>query len=115
HHPADQHLDHVATAAEVTAVALREAANLSYFRSPYSVDFEPTMIFMGNEELLAAKVSALKCFASQQQLDMDVFRKLAEVTHRQFVHHRVVERFPSEASCAELFRIVRQLEFAGFV
>lgn len=34
HYPTDQHLDHTATAHEVTAVALREAANLTYFRSP---------------------------------------------------------------------------------
>ncbi|GAA4600882.1 PIG-L family deacetylase [Actinoallomurus liliacearum] len=111
HYPADQHLDHSITAQEVTTVALREATNLRYFRSPYSIGFEPTMFFMGTQELLKAKVQALQCFASQQQLDMDVFRQLAEVTHRQFLHHRIVGRFPSEASCAELFRIARHLEF----
>jgi LmbE family N-acetylglucosaminyl deacetylase len=112
HYPADQHLDHSTTAQEVTAVALREAANLRYFRSPYSIGFEPTMFFMGTQELLKTKVQALQCFASQQQLDMDVFRQLAEVAHRQFVHHRVLERFPSEASCAELFRIARHMELS---
>ncbi|MEV6987016.1 PIG-L family deacetylase [Sphaerisporangium sp. NPDC051017] len=112
HYPGDQHLDHSTTAQEVTAVALREATNLCYFRSPYSVGFEPTLFFMGTQELLDAKARALECFASQQQLDMAVFRQLAEVTHRQYVHHRVVERFPRESSCAELFRVARQVEFA---
>lgn len=112
HYPSDQHLDHIATAQEVTAVALREATNLTYFRSPYSGGFEPTEFFMGTPKLLDVKVRALKCFASQQQLDMDVFRQQAEVTYRNYVHHRVVERFPRESSCAELFRIARRVEFA---
>lgn len=112
HYPSDQHLDHIATAHEVTAVALREATNLTYFRSPYSEGFEPTEFFMGTPELLEAKVRALKCFASQQQLDMDVFRQQAEVTYRNHVHHRVVERFPPQASCAELFRIARRVAIA---
>jgi LmbE family N-acetylglucosaminyl deacetylase len=112
HHPSDQHLDHATTATELTAVALREAANLTYFRSPYSVDFEPTMIFMGTDKLLDAKSAALKCFTSQRQLDMDVFHTLTKVSYRQFVHHRVSERFPSTSSCAELFRIARRVELA---
>jgi LmbE family N-acetylglucosaminyl deacetylase len=112
HYPADQHLDHVTTAAEVTAVALRETANLRYFRSPYSVGFEPTFVFMGTPELLQAKQKALQCFTSQHQLDMDVFQRLAEVTYRQYLHHRVVERFPPLATCAELFHIARHVEFA---
>ncbi|MCX5181166.1 hypothetical protein [Streptomyces sp. NBC_00268] len=96
----------------MTTVALREANNLCYFRSPYSVGFEPTRIFAGTQELLDAKAAALKCFASQRQLDMDVFRKLAEVAYRQHVHHRVVERFPPGLDCAELFRTAREIEFA---
>lgn len=70
------------------------------------------MFFMGTQELLDVKVRALKCFGSQQQLDMNVFRQLAEVAHRQYVHHRVVEGFPRESSCAELFSIARRVEFA---
>ena len=112
HYPEDQHLDHATTAAEVTAVALRESANLRYFRSPYSIGFEPNFIFMGTPELLQAKQKALHCFTSQHQLDMDVFQRLTEVSYRQFVHHRVVARFPPEATCAELFHIARHIEFA---
>ncbi|MFD4483341.1 PIG-L deacetylase family protein [Streptomyces sp. NPDC058471] len=113
HFPADQHLDHSVTAQEATTVALREANNLRYFRSPYSVGFEPTTIFVGTRELLNAKSAALKCFAYQRQLDMDVFRKLAEVAYRQHVHHRVVERFPPARDCAELFRTAREIEFTS--
>lgn len=113
HFPDDQHLDHRVTAQEVTTVALRAANNLIYFRSPYSIGFEPTKIFVGTQELLDLKARALRCFASQQQLDMDVFRKLAEVVYRQHVHHRVVERFPPETNSAELFRTARDIEFAG--
>lgn len=113
HFPDDQHLDHVTTAQEVTTVALREADNLRYFRSPYSIGFEPTRLFVGNRELLDTKTAALKCFASQRQLDMDIYRTLAEVAYRQHVHHRVVERFPSGADCAELFRTARDIEFAS--
>ena len=97
----------------MTSVAQREAAGLRYFRSPYSVDFEPTMFFMGTDELLHVKFRALKCFVSQHQLDMEVFRALSEVAFRQHVHHRVVERFPANASCAEMFRIAEQVEFAA--
>jgi LmbE family N-acetylglucosaminyl deacetylase len=71
HFPRDQHLDHSTTAQQVTTVALREARNLSYFRSPYSVGFEPNEFFVGTQELLDTKALALKCFASQHQLDMD--------------------------------------------
>ncbi|MEV6981726.1 PIG-L family deacetylase [Sphaerisporangium sp. NPDC051017] len=113
HYPSDQRLDHVATAQEVTAVALREAANLSYFRSPYSVGLEPNEIFMGTRELLEAKEAALRCFASQGQLDMTAFTQLAEVAHRQHVHHRVVERFPSRVTVAELFTIARRIEITA--
>ncbi|GGX57979.1 PIG-L deacetylase family protein [Streptomyces chartreusis] len=112
HYPGDQHLDHSITSQEVTTVALREARNLRYFRSPYSVGFEPNEFFMGTPELLETKVRALKCFASQQQLDMDVFRQLAQVVHRQYLHHRIVEGFPPESSCAEPFSIARQVNFA---
>ncbi|HEX6467877.1 MAG TPA: PIG-L family deacetylase [Streptosporangiaceae bacterium] len=112
HYPADQHLDHATTGAEATAVALRGAANLRYFRSPYSIGFEPTLFFMGNTDLLRAKAKALDCFSSQRQLDMNLYQRLAEVTYRQHLHHRVVERFPPEADCAELFFIARQVEFA---
>ncbi|WP_395108331.1 PIG-L deacetylase family protein [Actinomadura sp. SCN-SB] len=112
HYPDDQHLDHATTASQVTAAALRETANLRYFRSPYSIGFEPTLVFMGTPELLHTKQKALQCFASQQQLDMDLFQRLAEVTYRQFVHHRVTARFPAQTNCAELFRIARQVEFA---
>lgn len=112
HFPNDHHIDHSTTAQEVTTVAMREANNLCYFRSPYSVEFEPTKVFAGTQELLDDKAAALKCFASQRQLDMDVFRKLAEVGYRQHVHHRVVERFPPGLDCAELFRTAREIEFA---
>lgn len=112
HFPDDQHLDHSITAQEVTTVALREANNLCYFRSPYSIGFEPTRVFVGTQELLDTKAAALKRFASQQQLDMDVFRKLAEVAYRQHVHHRVAERFPPGLEYAELFRTAREIGFA---
>ncbi|MFE3074283.1 hypothetical protein [Streptomyces sp. NPDC059247] len=97
----------------MTTVALREADNLSYFRSPYSRSFEPTEIFVGTPALMEAKTEALGCFASQQQLDMDIFMTLAAVTHRQHVHHRVVERFPPGHTSAELFRTARTIRFAG--
>lgn len=110
HYPNDQHLDHVTTAHEVRAVALREAGDLTYFRSPYSAGFDPNEIFMGTSELLKIKEAALRCFASQRQLDMTTFSTLAEVTHRQHIHHRVVERFPPYATAAELFTIARRIE-----
>jgi len=113
HFPDDQHLDHSIAAQEVTTVALREANDLVYFRSPCSVNFEPTNVFVGTQELLDAKEAALKCFASQRQLDMEVFRKLAEVGYRQPVHHRVVERFPPGLTYTGLFRTARQIEFAA--
>nr|BBG91922.1 deacetylase [Streptomyces sp.] len=110
HFPGDQHIDHVTAAQEVTAVALREAMDLCYFRSPYSTGFEPNMFFMGTEELMAAKMRALSCFSSQKQLDMDVFRRLAAVSYRQHVHHRIVERFAPELVYAEMFRVERRVE-----
>jgi N-acetylglucosamine malate deacetylase 1 len=110
HYPKDQHTDHVVTADEVTAVALREAANLTYFRSPYSLGFDPNEIFMGTADLLHVKELALKYFASQQQLDMASFIQLAQITHRQHVHHRVLERLPPHATTAELFVIARHTE-----
>ncbi|MFD8984305.1 PIG-L deacetylase family protein [Streptomyces sp. NPDC059564] len=113
HHPQDQHLDHAVTGDEVTAVALREAMGLCYFRSPYSTGFEPTMFFVGARELMDAKVKALESFTSQRQLDMDVFRQLGAVAHRQHVHHRVVERFGEEAAYCEMFRVHRSIEFGG--
>lgn len=113
HFPSDQHLDHVTTAQEVTSVALRETGNLTYFRSPYSAGFDPNEIFMGTSELLQVKETALACFASQRQLNMTAFTTLAEVAHRQHVHHRVVERFPPHATTAELFSIARRVEIVG--
>ncbi|TDD61943.1 PIG-L family deacetylase [Actinomadura darangshiensis] len=113
HYPADQHLDHATTGTEATAVTLRGVANLRYFRSPYSIGFEPTLFFMGNADLLRIKAKALDCFSSQQQLDMNLYQRLAEVTYRQHLHHRVVEQFPPEADCAELFLIARQIEFVS--
>ncbi|MEU8759859.1 PIG-L family deacetylase [Streptomyces sp. NPDC048659] len=112
HFPEDQHLDHRVTGQEVTTVALRAARDLCYFRSPYSLGFEPTKIFMGTRELLNVKMEALSCFPSQRQLDMSIFRKLAEIAHRQHVHHRIVESFPSGLDCAELFRTAREIECA---
>jgi len=113
HYPEDQHLDHSITSQEATTVALREANDLHYFRSPYSRNFEPNRIFAGTPELLAAKAAALDCFTSQEQLDMDVFRTLNIVAHRQYVHHRVVERFPPELRHAELFHSARVIDFAA--
>jgi LmbE family N-acetylglucosaminyl deacetylase len=112
HYPRDQHLDHVVTGEEVTVAALREVANLTYFRSPYSRGMEPNLVFMGSAELLEVKMAALSCYSSQAQLDMTVFRNLSTVAHRQFVHHRVVERFPEQYVCAEQFRVERRIEFA---
>ncbi|WP_406164069.1 PIG-L family deacetylase [Streptomyces sp. NBC_00882] len=112
HFPGDQHIDHVTTSREVTAVALREAMNLCYFRSPYSTDFEPNLFFMGTEDLMEAKMKALDCFSSQKQLDMDVFRRIASVAYRQHVHHRIVERFAPELEYAEMFQTARRIEWA---
>lgn len=112
HFPSDQHSDHVIAGQEVTSVALREAANLTYFRSPYSLGFDPNEIFLGTADLLQAKELALKYFASQQQLDMASFILLAQVTHRQHLHHRVLERLPHHAAAAELFAIARRVEVA---
>lgn len=112
HYPDDQHLDHAVTGEEATAVAMREAADLVYFRAPYSRNFEPNMFFTGTPEHLAAKREALACFSSQQQLDMDVFTGLNALAYRQHVHHRVVERFPEGAHGAEMFRTARQIVHA---
>ncbi|MFJ5229365.1 PIG-L deacetylase family protein [Kitasatospora sp. NPDC088391] len=113
HYPDDQHLDHAVAGTEATAVAMREAADLIYFRSPYSRDFEPNLVFVGTAELLAAKRKALACFASQAQLDMDVFTGLNTLAHRQHVHHRVVERFPDGAHGTEMFHTARQIVHAA--
>ncbi|MFJ4338672.1 PIG-L deacetylase family protein [Streptomyces sp. NPDC088915] len=113
HHPDDQHLDHAVTGEEATTVAMREAADLVHFRSPYSRHFEPNLYFVGTPELLAAKQEALACFSSQEQLDMKVFSGLTELAYRQHVHHRVVERFPDGAHGAEMFRTVRQIVHAS--
>ncbi|SDT83415.1 N-acetylglucosaminyl deacetylase, LmbE family [Streptomyces sp. TLI_053] len=112
HFPDDQHLDHAVTGEEATAVAMREAADVVHFRSPYSRNFEPNLIFVGTPELLAAKQKALTCFASQQQLDMPVFTGLNTLAYRQHVHHRIVERFPKDAYGAEMFRTARQIVHA---
>ncbi len=113
HHPDDQHLDHAVAGEEATTVALREAADLIHFRSPYSRNFEPNLYFVGTPDLLAVKQKALACFASQRQLDMAVFGGLTALAYRQHVHHRVVERFPPGAHGAEMFRTVRQIVHAG--
>jgi LmbE family N-acetylglucosaminyl deacetylase len=112
HYPEDQHLDHSVSAAEVTAVAQREAFDLTYFRSPYSVRFDPNMFFLTDDNALAVKKKALACFGSQKQFDMEVFTRLALVGHRQHLHHRIVERFDPGAVVAEQFVIQRRLEFA---
>lgn len=112
HYPHDQHLDHQVTADETTVVARREARDMYYFRSPLSLGFEPTLFFLGTDKLLDLKARALACFTSQTQLDMPVFEQLDRVAFRQYLHHRVVRSFPATTSCAELFRIERQLQFA---
>ncbi|MEU8733699.1 PIG-L family deacetylase [Streptomyces tendae] len=100
HYPDDQHLDHSVTAREVTTVARREARNLRHFRSPYSVGFEPNEFFFDTAELLEIKVRALECFASQTQLDMDVFRQLTKLAYRQHLHlhlhHNIVASLPAK-------------------
>ncbi|MCA1220019.1 PIG-L family deacetylase [Streptomyces sp. 8L] len=113
HHPDDQHLDHAITGEEATTVAMREAADLIHFRSPYSRNFEPNLYFIGTPNLLAAKQAALACFASQQQLDMAVFGGLTELAFRQHVHHRIVERFPDGSCGGEMFRTARQIAHAS--
>ncbi|MFC9627670.1 hypothetical protein ACFTXM_49730 [Streptomyces sp. NPDC056930] len=35
------------------------------------------------------------------------------MTHRQHVHHRVVERLPAGHTCTELFRTARTIRFAA--
>ncbi|MFD4176206.1 PIG-L deacetylase family protein [Streptomyces anulatus] len=112
HYPDDQHLDHAVAGEEATTVAMREAADLIHFRSPYSRNLEPNLYFVGTPELLAAKRAALACFASQQQLDMTVFDGLTTLAYRQHVHHRVVERFPANANGAEMFHTARQIVHA---
>ncbi|MFF8431094.1 PIG-L deacetylase family protein [Streptomyces sp. NPDC016566] len=109
HFPDDPHIDHAVTGEEATTVAFREANNLIYFRSPYSRNFEPNRFFTGTPDLLTAKLAALRCFTSQQQLDMNVFHALTTIAFRQHVHHRVVERFPNGTHGAEMFRTVRQI------
>lgn len=91
---------------------MREAANLIYFRSPYSRHFEPYLYFVGTPDLLAAKTAALTCFTSQKQLEMPTFVGLTELAYRQHVHHRVVERFPDGAHGAEMFRTAHQIVHA---
>lgn len=113
HYPDDQHLDHAVTGEEATTVAMREAADLIHFRSPYSRNFEPNLYFVGTPGLLAAKQAALACFDSQKQLDMAVFGGLTALAYRQHVHHRVVERFPDGAHGAEMFRTTRQIVHAS--
>ncbi|MEV6578643.1 PIG-L family deacetylase [Streptomyces sp. NPDC051582] len=113
HYPEDQHIDHSITGQEVTAVALREASDLRYFRSPYSTGFEPNLFFVGTRKLMDVKVRALESFASQRQLDMDVFRQLGAVAYRQHVHHRVVERFGDDSAYCEMFRVQRSIESAS--
>ncbi|MFJ2419156.1 PIG-L deacetylase family protein [Streptomyces brevispora] len=113
HFPDDQHLDHAITGEEATTVSLREVNNLIYFRSPYSRNFEPNRFFTGTRDLLSAKEAALRCFTSQEQLDMEVFRDLTAIGYRQHVHHRVVERFPDNTHGAEMFRTGRQVIHAS--
>lgn len=113
HHPRDQHTDHTVTAEEVTNIALHSAPNLTYFRSPYSIEFEPTLLFIGNPALLEMKTRALECFPSQHQLDMSLFQQLAAVTHRQHIHHRVLAEFPHDATCSEAFKIARRIELVS--
>ncbi len=112
HFPRDQHLDHMVAAEETTAVALREAASLCYFRSLYSEAFEPDLFFMAGPHLFEAKMAALRCFASQAQIDMEVIRELSGLAHRQFLHHRVVERLDLELGFSEVFRTRRKIELA---
>jgi len=112
HFPRDQHLDHMVAAEEATAVALREAAGLCYFRSLYSEAFEPDLFFLAGQELFEAKMAALHCFASQGQIDLNVIRELNGVAYRQFLHHRVVERLDPELTFSETFRVRRRIELA---
>lgn len=113
HYSDDRHLDHAFTGEEATTVAIREAADLIFFRSPYSRHFEPNLYFVGTPDLAAAKQATLACFTSQQQLDMTVFGGLTELAYRQHVHHRVVERFPDGAYGAEMFCTARQIVHAS--
>ena len=115
HYPRDQHLDHVVAGEEVSAVAFREASDIYYFRSPYSVSFVPNLFFLGTPELAAAKMAALRCFKSQSQLNMDVFLRLAAVTHHQYIHHRVLERInrDTQSLTCETFQVSRLIEDAA--
>ncbi|CAO0837843.1 PIG-L family deacetylase OS=Streptomyces microflavus OX=1919 GN=Smic_04920 PE=4 SV=1 [Streptomyces microflavus] len=69
------------------------------------------MFFVGTEKLMDVKVKALQSFASQQQLDMDVFRQLGAVAYRQHIHHRVVGGWVRHGS--EMFRVQRSIEFGS--
>lgn len=113
HAPDDQHLDHRVAGEDATSVALGHTLAVTHFRSPYSVGFQPNLFFLGTEELMEAKMKALSCYVSQTQFDMDVFRRLSAVSHRQFVHHRVLHAFDLAMPYAEAFRVVRRLEFSG--
>jgi LmbE family N-acetylglucosaminyl deacetylase len=112
HFPQDQHLDHVMTGEAVTVVAMREAASLYYFRSLYSVGFEPNVFFIGGPALLEMKMRALRCFSSQSQIGMDFVADLAAVAHRQFIHHRIIERLSVGTAFSESFRVARQIDCA---
>jgi LmbE family N-acetylglucosaminyl deacetylase len=112
HYPEDQHLDHRITSEEVLIVAEREVPNICYFRSPYSKNFTPNLFFFGGEQMMEKKCQALRCFSSQNQLNVQTFKNLASVTSHQFLHHRVMKRIQSSHESplyAELFYLERHI------
>lgn len=112
HYPDDQHIDHVMTSDVATTVALREARDLIYFRSPYSLRFEPNLVFFGSPELFETKLRALRCFVSQAQIAMSHVSSLAAKLHHHHVHHGVLRRLdtPIEDLYSELFSVSRMVE-----
>lgn len=112
HYKDDQHIDHVVTSEVVTTVALRKARDILYFRSPYSIGFEPSLHFFGSPSLFDTKRAALSCFASQTQVDMARLSGGLAKLHYHHIHHRVLERLsPSvDELHSEQFTVGRIIE-----
>lgn len=76
HFPHDYHLDHQITSEEAV-VSARSVPNIYYFRSPYSISFEPNCFFFGSEELYDYKHKALLHFKSQKLLNPILLKKFS--------------------------------------
>ncbi|MCR3752089.1 PIG-L deacetylase family protein [Lentzea californiensis] len=102
--PGDHDPDRRIAGDETEVVALREARDIRSFRCGPSDGFRPTLFFLGDDELMEARRTALTA------LGRGADEELARLAYREHVHHRVIERMAAQNAFAEMFTVSRAIE-----